>query len=174
MEGKVSKMLFGYEQTGPGCRPRGRWNRLDKDCGGWINLLSRMVKRRLNVTLQDLGITAIQSRVMFYIMDHCAAGPVFQRDVEQAFSLSRSTATGILQQLEKKGFLRRESVASDARLKSLVPTGRAAELDAQVRAGLRQTEALLTRGLSDGQVQLFRETAAAMARNLEQAEAAGS
>lgn len=142
---------------------------MEKDCGAQINLLSRMLKRRLNVTLQGLGITAIQSRVMFYIMDHCPAGPVFQRDVEQAFSLSRSTATGILQQLEEKGLLRRESVPSDARLKNLVPTPRAAELDAEVRACLRQSEAVLTRCLSDGQVQLFKETLATMAANLEQA-----
>ena len=142
---------------------------MEKDCGAQINLLSRMLKRRLNVTLQGLGITAIQSRVMFYIMDHCPAGPVFQRDVEQAFSLSRATATGILQQLEEKGLLRRESVPSDARLKNLVPTPRAAELDAEVRACLRQSEAVLTRGLSDGQVQLFKETLATMAANLEQA-----
>ena len=142
---------------------------MEKDCGAQINLLSRMLKRRLNVTLQGLGITAIQSRVMFYIMDHCPAGPVFQRDVEQAFSLSRSTATGILQQLEEKGLLRRESVPSDARLRNRVPTPRAAELDAEVRACLRQSEAVLTRGLSDGQVQLFKETLATMAANLEQA-----
>ena len=114
---------------------------MEKDCGAQINLLSRMLKRRLNVTLQGLGITAIQSRVMFYIMDHCLEGPVFQRDVEQVFSLSRSTATGILQQLEEKDLLRRESVPSDARLKNLVPTPRAAELDAEVRACLRQSEA---------------------------------
>ena len=142
---------------------------MEKDCGAQINLLSRMLKRRLNVTLQGLGITAIQSRVMFYIMDHCLEGPVFQRDVEQVFSLSRSTATGILQQLEEKGLLRRESVPSDARLKNLVPTPRAAELDAEVRACLRQSEAVLTRGLSDGQIQLFKETLATMAANLEQA-----
>ena len=130
-----------------------------------------MLKRRLNVTLQGLGITAIQSRVMFYIMDHCLEGPVFQRDVEQVFSLSRSTATGILQQLEEKDLLRRESVPSDARLKNLVPTPRAAELDAEVRACLRQTEVLLPRGLSEGQVQLFKETLAAMIRNLDAAGA---
>ena len=144
---------------------------MEKDCGAQINLLSRMLKRRLNVTLQGLGITAIQSRVMFYIMDHCLEGPVFQRDVEQVFSLSRSTATGILQQLEEKDLLRRESVPSDARLKNLVPPPRAAELDAGVRACLRQTEVLLTRGLSEGQVQLFKETLAAMIRNLDAAGA---
>ncbi len=144
---------------------------MEKDCGAQINLLSRMLKRRLNVTLQGLGITAIQSRVMFYIMDHCLEGPVFQRDVEQVFSLSRSTATGILQQLEEKDLLRRESVPSDARLKNLVPTPRAAELDAEVRACPRQTEMPLTRGLSEGQVQLFKETLAAMIRNLDAAGA---
>ena len=144
---------------------------MEKDCGAQINLLSRMLKRRLNVTLQGLGITAIQSRVMFYIMDHCLEGPVFQRDVEQVFSLSRSTATGILQQLEEKDLLRRESGPSDARPKNLVPTPRAAALDAEVRACLRQTEVLRTRGLAEGQVQLFKETLAAMIRNLDAAGA---
>ena len=48
-----------------------------------------------------------------------------------------------------------------------MPTARAVELNEQVRACLRQTEALLTQGLSEGQVRLFIETAAAMARNLE-------
>lgn len=143
---------------------------MEKDCGAWINLLSRKVKRRLNATLQGVDITFIQSQVIFYILNHWQEAPVFQRDIEQVFSLSRSTATGILQQLEKKGILRRESVASDARLKSLVPTEQAAELGCQVRACLRQTEQVLTRGLSDGQVQLFRETLAAMADNLQQAE----
>ena len=78
---------------------------------------------------------------------------------------------GILQQLEEKDLLRRESVPSDARLKNLLPTPRAAELDAEVRACLRQTEVLLTRGLSEGQVQLFKETLAAMIRNLDAAGA---
>ena len=96
---------------------------MEKDCGAWINLLSHKVKARLNAMLQDLGITAVQSRVIYYILVHCQDGPVFQRDIENVFGLSRSTATGILQLLEKNGIIRRESVASDARLKSLVPTG---------------------------------------------------
>ena len=140
---------------------------VEKDCGAWINLLSHKVKKRLNATLWDLDITAVQSRVIYYILAHYQEGPVFQRDVERVFSLSRSTATGILQLMEKKGIIRRESVASDARLKSLVPTERAAELDAQVRSCLRETERMLTRGLSDGQVQLFKEMAAQMSRNLD-------
>ena len=68
--------------------------------------------------------------------------------------------------------IRRESVARDARLKSLVPTERAAGLDAQVRAGLRETDRMLTKGLSSGQVQLFKEIAARMLENLDAADGA--
>ncbi|HIS52269.1 MAG TPA: MarR family transcriptional regulator [Candidatus Onthomonas avicola] len=140
---------------------------MEKDCGAWINLLSHKVKTRLNATLQNLGITGVQSRVICYILVHCQDGLVFQRDIERAFGLSRSTATGILQLLEKNGMIRRESVASDARLKSLVPTRRAEEFNAQVAACLRETDRMLTRGLSSGQVQLFKEMAAQMLRNLD-------
>lgn len=98
---------------------------MEKDCGAWINLLSHRVKARMDAKFQDLGITGVQSRVIFYILKHCEDGPVFQRDLESAFRLSRSTATGILQLLERNGIIRRESVESDARLKSLVPTQRA-------------------------------------------------
>ena len=143
---------------------------VDKDCGAWINLLSHRLKARLDASFQDLGITGVQSRVIFYILAHCGEGPVFQRDIENVFALSRSTATGILQVLEKNGMIRRERVAADARLKSLVPTQRAAELDAQVRDCLREADRMLTCGISEGQLQLFRETAALMLRNLNEWE----
>lgn len=144
---------------------------VEKDCGAWINLLSHKVKARLNITLHDLGITGVQSRVIYYILVHCQDGLVFQRDIENAFRLSRSTATGILQLLERNGIIRRESVASDARLKSLVPTQHAAELDAQVRACLRETDRMLTRGIPDSQLQLFKEIAAQMLHNLDEWDA---
>ena len=140
---------------------------MEKDCGAWINLLSHKIKSKSNSMLQSLGITGVQSRVIYYILIHCQDGPVFQKDIESVFGLSRSTATGILQLLEKNGIIRRESVESDARLKSLVPTKRAVELDTQVRACLRDTDRMLTRGISDGQVQLFKEIAAQMLCKLE-------
>lgn len=140
---------------------------VEKDCGAWINLLSHKVKARLNAMLQDLGITAVQSRVIYYILAHYEEGPVFQRDIERVFGLSRSTATGILQLMEKNGIIRRESVARDARLKSLVPTERAFELAEKVQDCFRLTDQMLTCGISEGQIQLFKETASQMLRNLD-------
>lgn len=140
---------------------------MELDCGARVNILSHKIKKRLNATFSDLGITGVQSRIIYYILSHCQAGPVFQRDVESAFRLSRSTATGILQLLEKNGLIRRESVASDGRLKRLVPTERAVCLNEQVHASLRATEALMTKGISSGQLQLFLETIAKMSENLD-------
>ncbi len=120
----------------------------------------------MNATLSYLGITGVQSWVIHYVLKHSEEGPVLQKDVEEAFRLSRSTITGILQLLEKKGVILRESSASDARLKVLCPTEKAAEMDAQVRASIRETESLLAKDLSPGQIQLFLEVASQMSQNL--------
>lgn len=140
---------------------------MDKDCGMWINVLFHKLRKYNNANMQSLGITGVQSRVMHYILVKCVEGPVFQRDVEWAFGLSRSTATGILQLMEKNGLILRESVHNDARLKSLVPTEKAAHLDAQIGESLRRTEQRLTRGLSSAQLTLFLQTAAHMSANLD-------
>lgn len=50
------------------------------------------------------------------------ATPVFQRDIEREFSITRSTVTNILQLMERKGYIERRSVPQDARLKQLVLT----------------------------------------------------
>lgn len=141
---------------------------MNLDCGAWINMLSHKVKKRLNATLAEQGITVVQSRVMHYILAHYEEGPVFQRDVEEVFGLSRSTTTGILQLLEKNGIIRRESVDSDARLKSLVPTEKAGQIDEQVRERIRETEAMMTQNISPGQIQVFLEVAEKMSANLDE------
>ncbi len=141
---------------------------MEKDCGMWIHVLSHKLKKRMNANVQSLGITGVQSRIMHYILVKCPDGLIFQRDVERIFDMSRSTATGILQLMEKNGLILRESVASDARLKSLIPTEKAAQLDAQIGESLRQTERLLTQGLTNEQLALFREIAARMSANLDE------
>ena len=141
---------------------------MEKDCGLWINVLSHKLKKRMNANMQSLGLTGVQGRVMHYILVKCADGPVFQRDVENAFDLSRSTATGILQLMEKNGLILRENMAGDARLKSLIPTEKAARLDAQIGEYLQQTEQRLTQGVPEEQLLLFLETAARMSANLDE------
>ena len=130
-------------------------------------MLFHKLRKRVNADVQSLGLTGIQSRVIHYLLVKCAEGPVYQRDVESAFGVSRSTVTGMLQQMERDGLIRRESVESDARLKSLIPTQKAIELDAQVNDCLYQAEQCLTQGLSEAQLAAFKRAAAQMSANLD-------
>ena len=73
---------------------------------------------------------------------------IFQKDLQAAFHIRRSTATGILQIMERDGLLRREPVEQDARLKRLVLTSPAYEQLAQMQQDIIQLEAKATAGLS--------------------------
>ena len=53
---------------------------------------------------------------------------VFQRDLEKQLSVRRSTVTSTLQLMEKKGYILRESVPNDARLKRIILTSNGYEV----------------------------------------------
>ena len=71
---------------------------MEKDFGGWISLLFHKLRKRVNAEVQTLGLTGIQSHALHYILVKSEEGPVYQRDVEGVFGVSRSTVTGMLQQ----------------------------------------------------------------------------
>ncbi|HIV86776.1 MAG TPA: MarR family transcriptional regulator [Candidatus Pygmaiobacter gallistercoris] len=139
----------------------------EHDFGLKLNILSHKLKKHLNAVLSDLGITGVQSRILHYILVHYSSGAVFQRDIEAVFGLSRSTATGILQLLERDGMIRRESVSTDARLKSLVPTEKAARIDEEVLESITAIERRLVRDISVEEQEIFLSVADRMARNLD-------
>lgn len=85
--------------------------------------ISKSMRRLLERRLSETGLTPIQSRILGYIfMAESEGSYVFQRDIEELFRIRRSSVTSVLQLLEKKGLLRRESVPEDARLKKLLLT----------------------------------------------------
>ena len=84
-------------------------------------------------------VTAMHGWILAYLYNS-RDREVFQRDIERAFSITRSTVTNILQLMEKKGYIRRVSVPQDARLKRLILTDAGAEAHQQIMRSLRQTD----------------------------------
>jgi DNA-binding MarR family transcriptional regulator len=70
--------------------------------------------------------------------------PVYQRDIERDFAITRSTVTNILQLMERKGYIRRESVPEDARLKRLELTDAGAEAHEKMLLALFQTDEFIS------------------------------
>ena len=93
---------------------------------------------------------------------------VFQRDIEKAFSISRSSVTVTLQLMEKNGLIRRESVVQDARLKRIVLTQKARDLHRQIEADILALESNLARGISEEEQEVFLRVAKKMQENLRE------
>ena len=74
---------------------------------------------------------------------------IYQRDLEAEFAISRATASNMLAVMERKGLIKREPVEHDARLKKLVLTEQARQMHRQVERDIRETEKLLTKGMSE-------------------------
>ena len=92
-------------------------------------------------------VTPMHEWILSYLFWH-RDEPVYQRDIEREFSITRSTVTNILQLMERKGYIERQSVPQDARLKRLVLTAEGALLHEKTMRSLHQTDefvsALLT------------------------------
>ena len=68
---------------------------------------SRMTAYRAAMGGEEL--TMMQSWIIRFLYEH-SEEDIYQRDIEAEFSIARSTATGILKLMEKRGYIRRVSV----------------------------------------------------------------
>ena len=73
---------------------------------------------------------------------------VYQRDLEEELRITRSSVTSLVKHMERKGYIARESVESDARLKKITLTEKGAASFEHTMAAIEQTEAIAVRGLT--------------------------
>ena len=86
--------------------------------------VNNLIFRKINQFARANGVeqaTPMHGWIIEYLYRH-REEQVFQRDIEREFSITRSTVTNILQLMERKGYIQRQSVPQDARLKQLVLT----------------------------------------------------
>ena len=89
-----------------------------------IRRVDNLIFRKINQVARENDVeqaTPMHGWIIGYLYRHRDT-PVFQRDIEREFSITRSTVTNILQLMVRKGYIERRSVPQDARLKQLVLT----------------------------------------------------
>lgn len=92
---------------------------------------------------------------------------IFQKDLEDAFSIRRSTVSRTLKLMEKKGLIKRESVNFDARLKKLLLTEKAMEISALIENDMRKMGEKFAHDLTDEEVEKFTCIIAKIRKNFE-------
>lgn len=79
----------------------------------------------------------------------------FPKDIENEFSINRSTASEMLKLMCKKGMITREEVDYDARLKKIVLTESSRQHNRSVEDNMRETHNQLVKGLSEEEIETF-------------------
>ncbi len=116
---------------------------------------AKNIERMCDNEARQTGLTGSQARLLCFLSIVTQRQDIFQKDIEEAFGIRPSSATGLLQALEQQGFIRREPVSLDGRLKKIVFTEKAQEIQSRVIANHKKTMKRLQGPLSDQEVANF-------------------
>lgn len=134
-----------------------------------IKAISHLMQRQMFKLAMDYGIdkvTIMHGWIMGYLSNN-GDKDIYQRDIESNFAISRSTVTSILKTMEKNGYIKRESVDCDARLKKLTLTQKGRETDAVIKKAIEQNEERLNSLLTDDERREFTRLARKLRKGLE-------
>lgn len=133
-----------------------------------IRVLSNLIYRKINQMSVQEGdsLTAHQDWVLHYLI-RSEGRDVVQRDIEREFSIRRSTASRTLQLMEKNGYILREPVSYDARMKKLVITEKGKEARSRMQDRLDRFEAQLQSGISEEDLERLLRIVGQMEENIK-------
>ena len=95
----------------------------DKHAARYISKLSNKLRRKIDAFSSKENFSGSQGRVLHFIL--AQNNDVFQKDIEEEYSLRPPTATELLKKMEQNGLIHREAMANDARMKRIIVSDKA-------------------------------------------------
>ena len=111
--------------------------------------------------------TQLQRGILGYLYHH-REQPVYQRDIEKEFRISRATATNTLQVMERNGFIVRKALDKDARLKRIQMTEEALQNHGQIEAHIDMMNRRMLQGLTRQETDELYRLLDVVMKNLEE------
>lgn len=137
---------------------------LTKSAARYVSKLSNKIRRRIDAFSSKEDFSGAQGRVLHFIL--AQTEDVFQKDIEEEYSLRPPTATELLKKMEQNGLIRREATAYDARLKKIIASEKAMKYRDQVVADLTNLEQELTKGIEPQELAIFFQVIEKMLDNM--------
>ncbi|EES50087.1 MarR family transcriptional regulator [Clostridium botulinum] len=125
--------------------------------GRKVNILSHKIVRRLDRKAANYGVTAIQAKIIGFIYLKSNNVEVFQKDIEEAFDIRRSSVSSVINLMEKNDLIKRVSVKEDGRLKKIILTDKAIELHNSIHSEIQKVESVFTDTMSSEELDNFSE-----------------
>lgn len=117
----------------------------EESIGYWVCRTSRALEQALNEELTPHGITYRQWQVLCWL---AIDGPLTQRELADRLRVEAPTVVGILDSMERRGWIRREAAKGDRRKKRIVPTRQAQSVWNQIATCARRVRARATSGIT--------------------------
>lgn len=136
----------------------------DISIGHEIKTMLLIIERRMAPAAGEYHPTFVQGSIILYLAN--SDGPRYQRDVEKQFNIRRSTATGLLNTMQRDGLITRISDANDARMKQILLTDKAKSFCTALKKKADDTENDLREGLSKEEIADFLAIIKKMKANL--------
>lgn len=136
--------------------------------GRLVRMLNHQLKRnqKPEEAVEDDELTPMQRHILNYILLETLHRDIYQKNLEEEFQVRKSTVSGILKLMEKNGFIYRESVKEDARLKKILPTKKAEAMRPSILEHIHETEIRMTEGVSEQDFFLCKKVLYQMCQNL--------
>ena len=124
-----------------------------KYAGHDISKLSNKIRRKMDAFSTKESFSGSQGRVLHFLL--AQTEDVFQKDIEEEYSLRPPTATALLKKMEENGLIFRESLPNDGRMKKIVVTEKALQYKDIVMSDITQLEDELTTDISESDMDIF-------------------
>ncbi len=138
-----------------------------EEIGKSVQKLSRKIKRTLDETFLNYGITGVQASILKFIHKKSQSQKVYARDIETEFDMRRATIAGTLQLMEQNKLIVRKSEENDCRLKEIILTDKAKEIIQKLDIAIKEVEKKLTINISKEEISSFLNTIEKLSKNLE-------
>lgn len=134
-----------------------------------IKTLSNLMKRNMDKHFgpQHDRATMMQTWIIGFVQLRDSEGKdTFQKDIEEEFSINRSTTSEMLTLMSKRKLIKRVPVDYDGRLKKIVLTQKSLEIHEWINQTMIQLHEKLANGLSSEEIEIFMDITDKMIRNL--------
>jgi MarR family transcriptional regulator, transcriptional regulator for hemolysin len=137
----------------------------ENSVGFWICTSSGAYQRAFNEELAPQGVTYRQAQVL-----GCLAleGSLSQTEMAERMRIEPPTLVGILDRMERDGWIRRDSDKNDRRRKLIQPTPASKPAWAKVVVAAERVRERATHGMSASQLEQLRKLLGMVQENLQQ------
>ncbi|MGM9532582.1 MarR family winged helix-turn-helix transcriptional regulator [Intestinibacter sp.] len=120
-----------------------------------VHKLDNQIKRKLDKVALKHDLTGIQAFFLKYVYDNSSNKDIFQRDLEKIFDIRRSSVSTMISSLEKKGYIKRESIPTDKRINKIVLTEAGLKTHKEVDSDVKKYKESLLKDFSDEEIELL-------------------